>query len=146
LQKNAAIETSGSATAEAKARADKMLIEANSAVKLADLKAKAKEIEHNTALQILQKKREKELSYLQEMTRLEIDLAKKKAEIEVNKLNAMVNTITRPALVQLASAGNEKKMKLLQSLGIQSTLITDGNSPINLFNTANGLIGPQESK
>ena len=31
--------------------------------------------------------------------------------------------------------------KLLSGLGIRSTLITDGNSPINLFNTANGLIG-----
>lgn len=34
--------------------------------------------------------------------------------------------------------------KLLQSLGIQSTLITDGTSPINLFNTANGLLGALE--
>jgi major vault protein len=32
-------------------------------------------------------------------------------------------------------------VKLLQSLGLKSTLITDGSSPINLFNTANGLIG-----
>ena len=32
-------------------------------------------------------------------------------------------------------------MKLLQSLGIQSTIFTDGKSPINLFNTAQGLIG-----
>jgi major vault protein len=33
------------------------------------------------------------------------------------------------------------KVKLLQSLGLKSTLITDGSSPINLFNTAHGLIG-----
>ena len=32
-------------------------------------------------------------------------------------------------------------MKLLQSLGLQTTLITDGSSPINLFHTANGLVG-----
>jgi len=30
---------------------------------------------------------------------------------------------------------------MLQALGMKSTLITDGNSPINLFTTANGLIG-----
>ena len=35
------------------------------------------------------------------------------------------------------------KVKLLQSLGLKSTLITDGSSPINLFNTAHGLIGGQ---
>jgi len=33
------------------------------------------------------------------------------------------------------------QVKLLQSLGLKSTLITDGNSPINLFNTASGLLG-----
>lgn len=32
-------------------------------------------------------------------------------------------------------------MKLLQGLGIQSALITDGKSPINLFNTAQGFLG-----
>ena len=33
------------------------------------------------------------------------------------------------------------QVKLLKSLGLQSALITDGSSPINLFNTANGLVG-----
>ena len=30
--------------------------------------------------------------------------------------------------------------RLLGALGIESMLITDGNTPINLFNTANGLV------
>lgn len=30
---------------------------------------------------------------------------------------------------------------MLQALGLKSTLITDGSSPINLFTTANGLLG-----
>ena len=33
------------------------------------------------------------------------------------------------------------QVKLLSALGLKSTLITDGNSPINLFNTAHGLVG-----
>lgn len=33
------------------------------------------------------------------------------------------------------------QVKMLQALGLKSTLITDGNSPINLFNTAQGLLG-----
>lgn len=33
------------------------------------------------------------------------------------------------------------QVKLLQGLGIQSALITDGKSPINLFNTAQGFLG-----
>ena len=35
------------------------------------------------------------------------------------------------------------QVKLLEGLGIQSMMITDGNNPINLFNTAEGLIGGQ---
>lgn len=40
------------------------------------------------------------------------------------------------------------QVKLLQGLGLQSTLITDGSSPLNLFTTARGLLGlaaPPES-
>ena len=33
------------------------------------------------------------------------------------------------------------QVKMLQALGLKSTLITDGTTPINLFNTAQGLIG-----
>lgn len=33
------------------------------------------------------------------------------------------------------------QVKMLQALGLKSTLITDGSSPINLFNTAHGLLG-----
>lgn len=40
---------------------------------------------------------------------------------------------------------SDNQVRLLQALGIKSTVITDGNTPINLFNTAHGLIeyGPQ---
>lgn len=34
---------------------------------------------------------------------------------------------------------------MLQALGLKSTLITDGSNPINLFNTAHGLVGALQS-
>lgn len=34
---------------------------------------------------------------------------------------------------------------MLQALGLRSTLITDGSNPINLFNTAHGLVGSIQS-
>ena len=34
---------------------------------------------------------------------------------------------------------------MLKALGLKSTLITDGSSPINLFNTAHGLVGALEA-
>jgi len=36
----------------------------------------------------------------------------------------------------------ETQSRLLKALGIKSILLTDGNSPINVFNTAEGLVTP----
>lgn len=35
----------------------------------------------------------------------------------------------------------EGKVKLLESLGLKGYLLTDGTTPVNLFNAADGLIG-----
>jgi len=61
--------------------------------------------------------------------------------IEVEKFKNMVQAIGADTLKAMANAGPETQAKLLQGLGIRSTLITDGTSPINLFQTAQGLIG-----
>lgn len=68
----------------------------------------------------------------------------------------MVSTLGADTIRSIATAGPDMQasrnyrqahsnipcvqVKLLQSLGLQSTLITDGTTPINLFNTARGLI------
>jgi len=44
-------------------------------------------------------------------------------------------------LKKIANSGPEMQVRLLQGLGLKSFMITDGNTPINLFNTAAGLIG-----
>ena len=45
----------------------------------------------------------------------------------------------------MAEAGPEYQAKLLEGLGLSGFIMTDGNNPINLFNTANGLVGgPKE--
>jgi major vault protein len=67
--------------------------------------------------------------------------AKQLSTIETDKFASMVSSIGASTLVAMAQAGPEMQVKLLQALGIRSTLITDGSTPINLFNTAQGLIG-----
>lgn len=74
---------------------------------------------------------------------MEITKSREVSAIEVEKFKNMVSAIGPDTLRAMASAGPEMQVKLLQGLGIQSTLITDGTSPINLFNTANGLMGIQ---
>ena len=52
----------------------------------------------------------------------------------------LVGAIGADTLRAMAEAGPAMQAKLLSGLGIQSTLITDGKSPINLLGTAQGMI------
>jgi len=139
---SSAVESTGQAKAEASARAEAAQIEGEAAVKQAELKAKAHQIEAESELDRLTKAREAELKFLREQNEIEIIKSKELAEVETQKFNKMVSAIGQNTLVSMAQAGPEMQVKLLQSLGIKSTLITDGKSPINLFNTAQGLLGP----
>jgi major vault protein len=82
-----------------------------------------------------------EIEHLKKMTTLEIEKAENIANSTVEKIDIMVNSIGKDTIIELAKAGPEAQAKLLKSLGVKSLLITDGKSPINLFNTSNGLIG-----
>jgi len=53
----------------------------------------------------------------------------------------MIAAIGPESLVAMAKAGPETQAKLLGGLGLKGYLISDGKNPINLFNTAHGLIG-----
>ena len=51
----------------------------------------------------------------------------------------MVGSLSRETISKIARAGPEAKLKMLQALGIQNVLITDGKSPVNLFQSPQGI-------
>lgn len=53
----------------------------------------------------------------------------------------MIDAIGKETLVDMAKVGPETNAALLKSLGLKGYLVTDGKNPINLINTANGLMG-----
>jgi len=138
---SAAVETTGHATAEAKARAQANNIEGEANVKQAELSAKAEQIKAEAELKQLKARQEAEIKYQQEVNELDIEKARQLSEIESSKFANIVESIGADTICAIAQAGPELQARLLQSLGLKSFLITDGNSPINLFNTAKGLIG-----
>jgi len=138
---SAAVESTGQATAEAKARSEALQIEGSSAVTLASLKAQSSNIIGENELNCVSATQEAEIEYQRAMDALEIERASSLAKIESEKFKKIVHAIGQDTLAAIANAGPELQAKLLEGLGIKSLLITDGNSPINLFNTANGLIG-----
>jgi len=139
--KSAAVESSGQAKAEAQSRAEAARIEGEAAVKQAELKAQAAKIESESELTRVNAAREAEIRFIQQQDALEIAKSKSLNAIEQDKFKSMVDAIGRETITAMARAGPEMQVKLLQGLGIKSTLITDGKSPINLFQTAQGLIG-----
>jgi len=139
----AAVESTGQATAEAKARAEAALIEGEAAVKQAQLTADATKIRSQGELNQLVQKQEAEITHLQQLSELEITKARDLAGIEAKKFKDIVDAIGAKTIKSMAEAGPAMQAKLLGGLGLKSFLITDGNSPINLFSTAQGLIsGP----
>lgn len=138
---SAAVESTGQAKAEAQSRAESARIEGEAAVQQAQLKAEAASIEADSELKRLTAAREAETKYIKEQNELEIAKTRELSAIESGKFKEMVDSIGANTIQAIATSGPEMQVKLLKSLGLQSTLITDGSSPINLFNTANGLIG-----
>jgi len=108
---------------------------------MAELNAKAEQIKAEAELKQLIARQEAELKYQSELNELEIEKAKELSIIESEKFKNVVDAIGSETIKAIAMAGPELQSKLLNGLGLKSFLITDGNSPINLFNTAKGLIG-----
>jgi len=81
-----------------------------------------------------------EIHHTTALNELEVKKARELADIEVKKFKDTVKAIGAETLVAIAKAGPEMKAKMLQSLGLKGFLVTDGKNPINLFNTANGMI------
>jgi len=138
---SAAVESTGQAKAEAQSRAESQKIEGEAAVDQAKLKAQALKIEADAELERLVQAREAELNYSKQQNEVEIKKMNEVTEVEVRKFKQMVDAIGANVLKDMATAGPDLQVRMLQALGLQATLITDGSSPINLFNTASGLIG-----
>jgi major vault protein len=138
---SAAVESTGQAKAEAQSRAESARIEAEAAVEAAKLKVEAARIESDAELERLLKARDAEISFLTEQNRLELSKAQEMSSIETNRFKSMVDALGGETIKAIASGPQDHQVKMLQSLGLSSTLITDGRTPINLLNTAKGLFG-----
>jgi len=142
---SAAVESTGQATAEAKARAEAANIEGEASVKQAELSAEAERIKAEGDLAQLKARQEAEIAHQKALNELEISRAKDIAAIEASKFKRIVAAIGSETLREIAQSGPEMQLNLLKGLGLKSFMITDGNSPINLFNTAGGIVGQAPS-
>jgi major vault protein len=138
---SAVIEAGGHATAEAHAKAESMAIEGAAAVKQAELAAEAEKIRVQSDLAQKVDKQNAHLAHQTALNELEIQKATDLAKIEADKFKGIIDAVGADVIEAIATAGPSQQADLLSSLKLNSFMVTDGNNPINLFNTARGLIG-----
>ena len=63
------------------------------------------------------------------------------SRIDTDKFKLQVESIGSSTIQAIATSGPDTQVKLLQALGLQSMLVTDGNTPINLMGFGQGLLG-----
>jgi len=136
-----AVKTTGLKVAQAKSESEAALISWQAKVEAAQLDAEARTIELESELMAIEAERNMELELMKSKYDLEATHLEATAEIETAKFEEMVNAIGPDTIKAMALAGPEMQAKLLSGLGIESTLIMDGSSPINLFTTASGFVG-----
>ena len=128
------------ALADAKAENEKLQILGKNKVDLAVLDKEDQEIFTTTNNILSAAKHEIEASYEKNISAIEINEQVQNADVEVSKLRRMIGALGSDTLAKIVNAGPEMKARMLQSLGLKGYLMTDGKSPINLFDTANGLV------
>jgi len=138
---SAIVEASGQATAEAQAVAESMSIQGEAAVKQAELSSEAESIRANSELQQKIGKQQAHIAHQRALNELEINKARDLAKIEADKFKEIIEAVGADLIESVATAGPSHQVELLSSLGLKSFMVTDGNTPINLFQTAHGLIG-----
>uniref|UniRef100_K3X224 Major vault protein n=1 Tax=Globisporangium ultimum (strain ATCC 200006 / CBS 805.95 / DAOM BR144) TaxID=431595 RepID=K3X224_GLOUD len=135
-----AMEAQGAAVGKAKADAQAAEIEGLAAVRQAELRAQASRIEHEAKLVQLREEQELSIAHAKQLADIEISKKRELMSIESEKFQQMVGSIGKETLVEMARVGPESQVKMLEALGLNGYLITDGKSPVNLMGTAEGLI------
>jgi len=142
LAQSAAVESTGQATAEAKARAASATIEGEAAVRQAELKAKASQIRTEAELAQIKARQLAEVQHQKALDELEIEMAREMSKIEAGKIARVVKAVGPSTLTAMSRASEDSKARLLKGLGLNSVLLTDPSSgaSLNLSGIANSLV------
>ena len=81
-----------------------------------------------------------ELSHNANMVDLEVERQSQLAAIDADKFEKTVQALGPQTIATIAEAGPMMQARLMESLNVKAMVVTDGKNPINLFNTASGLV------
>ncbi|RLN21273.1 hypothetical protein BBJ28_00024687, partial [Nothophytophthora sp. Chile5] len=135
-----AVEEEGAAVGRARAQAQAAEIEGLAAVRQAELRVQAERIELDARVARIKEEQALDVEHVERLAELEVRKKRELMTMEADKFQQMVSSLGQDTLVALARAGPDNQVKLLEALGLNGYLITDGKSPVNLLGTAEGII------
>jgi major vault protein len=138
---NDQINTTGLSQAATKAKCSEKEIRCEADLERVKNEIEAEKNKRSAELEKMRAFYNEEINHLKRISELEINRAQNISDSTVDKIKIMVEAIGRETMVELAKSGPETQASLLKGLGVKSILVTDGKNPVNLFNTAYGLIG-----
>merc|ERR1711904_475497 len=118
-----------------------MGIQGNALVEQAELEAKAMGIKTAQEILLLEQEQNSRIQIQKKTDELEIKKQREMAQIEIQKFTEIITAIGKETLVAISQSGPKMRAEMLKGLNLQGFLVTDGKNPINLFNTANGMLG-----
>eukprot|EP00340_Litonotus_pictus_P001577 CAMPEP_0170529682 /NCGR_PEP_ID=MMETSP0209-20121228/27797_1 /TAXON_ID=665100 ORGANISM="Litonotus pictus, Strain P1" /NCGR_SAMPLE_ID=MMETSP0209 /ASSEMBLY_ACC=CAM_ASM_000301 /LENGTH=780 /DNA_ID=CAMNT_0010821943 /DNA_START=151 /DNA_END=2493 /DNA_ORIENTATION=+ len=124
----------GEKEALAKAEANRLQIESQSKIQMARNNKELQNMKYNFEMEIDKLKHQINLQY--ESSKSSIMLNEKKiiSDLESQKFEKIINAIGQETIVEISKSGPESQVRLLEGLGLEGYIMTNGNNPINLFN------------
>lgn len=139
--KGLAIINSGKSTAMAGALSTAAELEGNAAVSAAQIQAESDEILREANMNAEKKRRALEMKKEKLLQEIKHGFEREMNDIKLGLMGSVVAALGPDTIAEIAKSGPELQARLLSSLGVEGYLVTDGSSPINLYQTAAGLTG-----
>jgi major vault protein len=134
-----ALEERGTKEAEAVARANAGKISANSQIEIAKNNKELNNLKQSFRVEMDNLEHNINMDYMKQKNEIELNEKEMLSQIESLKFQKIIDSIGKDTLIKMSEAGPESQVKLLQALGLEGFVMTDGNNPINLFNFANNI-------
>lgn len=131
---NAEIELIGASSAHAVSQRESRMVEAEATQQSTDLRCRTLEAAQDAELDVLKRRMDTNLRLLKEKATLSVKKSVSLAAIEAEKYEKIMEALGKETIVAIAQAGPELQAKLLQSMGLQGYLITDGRTPLPFIN------------
>ena len=124
----------GEKESRAKAEASQLQILSQSKINIATNNKELNSMKYQHEMEIEKLKHEIKIKYETETSNIELNKKLVISDLETDKFEKIISAIGQDTLVEISRAGPESQIKLLQALGLEGYIMTNGNNPVNLFN------------